>query len=146
MHLFLGSLWRALHWNATTPPVFSLLVLFLFIQQKKYKKRKNLYDMFVWRLDCRLKYICYLLVIKVVIFAYFSGKIRLFLGSLWRALQLTSRGCLVLFVLFFVQKNKPNKSRHLWLIYLCDGWTVVWSMSGTYSEINIICNFWLFLG
>ena len=86
MHLFLGSLWRALHWNAT-PPVLSSCLFFCFTQTKINTERQNLIDIFVWRLDCRLKYICYLLVIKCVIFGYFWGKIRLFLRSLWRALH-----------------------------------------------------------
>ena len=41
----------------------------------------------MWRLDCRLKYVWYLMLIKFVIFDYFWGKIRLFLMSLWRALH-----------------------------------------------------------
>ena len=61
-----------------------------FIPNKAQSSNNDMIERFVWRLDCRLKYVCYLLVIKFVIFGYFCGKMYLFLMSLWRALQLTS--------------------------------------------------------
>ena len=108
MHLFLGSLWRALHWNATTPPV--LLSCFCLVPPTKQKQKSNTLERFVWRLDCRLKYVWYLTLLKFVIFTYFSGKIRLFLRSLWRALQ-SGNSPVVSYSQFFCFAPQNKKQR-----------------------------------
>ena len=80
-------------------------------------------ERFVWRLDCRLKYICYLLVIKFVIFDYFWGKIRLFLGSLWRALQSGNSPVdfVLAFVFFYLSiKNKRKQEQNERLVWRCE--------------------------
>ena len=103
IRLFLRSLWRALQVNSPTP--FSPPVSLLFYPNNNETRGEKKIERFVWRLDCRLKYVCYLIVIKFVVFDYFSGKIRLFLGSLWRALQITSVK-LALLVYFFPIRQK----------------------------------------
>ena len=162
-------------------------------------------ERFVWRLDCRLKYICYLLVIKFVIFWLFWVKKRLLLKVLvagvalkrhhpptwfqsmfifiqhkykqtsessdmlvWRCewiegyilpivnqwefrvfllifrwntlilecpcggrcIEITYSGYFF-FGSFIVPTTINQKKVAIHMIYLCDGWTVVWSMSAT---------------
>ena len=110
IRLFLRSLWRALHWNATTPPLSSVIYFFV-CQQNVNNRRKKITDIFVWRLDCRLKYVYYLLLTKFVIFDYFSGKMHLFLRSLWRALHwnATTPPCLLLFFSGCNQHNQKTE-------------------------------------
>ena len=142
IRLFLMSLWRALHWNATTPPDY--LFLFCLIPDQTTEISNHI-ERFVWRLDCRLKYVCYLLLMKFVIFGYFWGKIRLFLMSLWRALQsgnspVDFTSLLGSYVLWSYNHSKKVKYREVCV-------TV-----GLSSEVcllptsNKICDFWLFLG
>ena len=132
MHLFSMSLWRALQLTSVQDFVTSCRGLFN-QQSPSLNATKLIPDIFVWRLDCRLKDIYYLLVIKFMIFGHFWGKIRLFLRSLWRALQLTSVKQLFFGAYICVSRSThkapKNNTRQR---YLCDGWTVVWSMSATY--------------
>ena len=76
--------WRC---KAGTLPWSLSPVVFPVFSYMKTTDDNDAAERFVWRLDCRLKYICYLLVIKFMIFDYFWGKICLFLMSLWRALH-----------------------------------------------------------
>ena len=122
-----------------------LLAVFCLKKHKTDRKKQETADIFVGRLDCRLKYVCYLILIKCVIFGYFSDKIRLFLGSLWRALQ---------------SGNSPESFRRQFLILLINNTKTdivnqdreVCVTVGLSSEVyllpttNKICDFWIFLG
>ena len=112
-----------------------------------YKTNKRIphdTDMFVWRLDCRLKYVWYLLLTKFMIFGYFGGKICLFLESLWRALQITSVKVFHLLFIFLIFHQKITRR---WKIDREVCVTV-----GLSSEVCLvpkrdkICDFWLFFG
>ena len=102
------SLWRALHWNATTPPVFVQAVLLLSINNNNTALNENVTEILAWRLDCRLKYVWYLMLIKFVIFVYFWGKICLFLRSLWRALQSGNSPVVVNRILFVCLRTQKR--------------------------------------
>ena len=127
---FWRSLWRAL--QLTSVGICSFPIFGLCPPQTQKGGMNKIIERFVWRLDCRLKYVCYLLVIKFVIFEYFWGKMHLFLWSLWRALQSTSDESHLLSFFFFVIHKKQKEWRCDIQRDLCDGWTVVWSMSATY--------------
>ena len=143
MHLFLGSLWRAMQTDGELS-VFSLCFIWWFNHHPK-KQHWITLERFAWRLDCRLKYVCYLLVIKFVILDHFWGKMYLFLGSLWRALQ---------------SGNSPESFRRQFLILLINNTKTdivnqdreVCVTVGLSSEVyllpttNKICDFWIFLG
>ena len=121
-----------------------LLSCFLYQKQSNEKRRKI--ERFVWRLDCRLKYVCYLSVLKFVIFGYFWGKMYLFSRSLWRALQ-SGNSPVDFRTVSLLCVNNTNHTDRTKIVswYICV--TV-----GLSSEVcllptsNKICDFWLFSG
>ena len=101
-------------WWICSLPIFGLCPT-----QTQKNEVNKIIERFVWRLDCRLKYIFYLLLTKFVIFGYFWGKMRLFLGSLWRALQLTSDEARILFFFLFCYHKKQKRKECVWDREVC---------------------------
>ena len=135
IRLFLGSLWRALHWNATTPPFFT--PPFCFVSSTKQKRWvKNMIERFVWRLDCRLKYIYYLQQTRVnlMIFRDFGVKNAYFWRSLWRALHwnATTPPDFYAVCLFFISKKTTDSVK---IREACVTVWMVWRISTTNSKI-----------
>ena len=69
IHLFLKVLMAGVAINLC--PVYFFSSWFFDYSSKPNYRRNRFIDIFVWRLDCRLKYVCYLLLMKFVIFGYF---------------------------------------------------------------------------
>ena len=139
---FWRSLWRALQLTSVKAR-FSVLT-FGFTENQTHRETRRPIDIFVWRLDCRLKDIYYLLVINFVIFVYFWGKIHLFLRSLWRALQTDVEYQCYHRVLFcgFITTDKTALITPREVCVTVGLSSEVWLLPTS----NKICDFWLFFG
>ena len=126
---FWRSLWRALHIISPTP-IYAPRPFCLEYLNKNNERRK--YERFVWRCEWFEGYLLPTMnSSKFNDFSWFWGKKRLFLKVLMAgvALKPTPRFRRP-FSNFYILKIIKQTTK-LKLIYLCDGWTVVWSISAT---------------